>query len=205
MKILIVSDYESSYIWDHFEQSKSLFQDIDLMISCGDLKASYLSFLVTMIPKPLYYVHGNHDTHYLHNPPEGCFSIDNEVITYNGITIGGLGGCIEYSGGPFQYTENTMKKRTKKFIKACQKKGGLDIFVSHSPALGLGDGDDWAHKGFECFYDIYHKLSPSFHLHGHQHLNYGPKNKRFLSLNETTIINGYGYHILDTKKQIPMH
>ncbi|MGL5676782.1 MAG: metallophosphoesterase family protein [Cellulosilyticaceae bacterium] len=198
MKILIISDHESSYIWDHFDKAK--FKDIDLIISCGDLKASYLSFLVTMIPKPLYYVHGNHDTNYRHHPPEGCICIDDTVVTYNGLTIAGLGGCIEYTGGPFQYSEATMKRRTKKLIKACSKKGGLDILVTHAPTLDLGDGDDWVHKGFACFYDFYEKLSPAYHLHGHQHLNYSNKSQRILQANTTCIINGYGYYILDTEK-----
>ena len=33
----------------------------DAIISCGDLPASYLTFLVTMANRPLFYVHGNHD------------------------------------------------------------------------------------------------------------------------------------------------
>lgn len=195
MKILIVSDQENTYIWDHFDKEK--FKDIELIISCGDLKASYLSFLVTMIPVPLLYVPGNHDIKYLQAPPEGCLDIDNQIITYKNIKIGGLGGCIEYTGGPFQYTENAMRKRTKKFIRSCQRKGGLDIFVTHSPSLGVGDGDDWAHKGFECFHDVYRNLSPKYHLHGHQHLNYGINQKRILNVEETTVINGFSYYILD--------
>lgn len=195
MKILIVSDQENTYIWDHFDKEK--FKDIELIISCGDLKASYLSFLVTMIPVPLLYVPGNHDIRYLQAPPEGCIDIDNQIITYKNIKIAGLGGCIEYTGGPFQYTENAMRKRTKKLMRACQRKGGLDIFVTHSPSLGVGDGDDWTHKGFECFHDVYKTLSPTYHLHGHQHLNYGINNKRILTANETTVINGFSYYILD--------
>ena len=195
MKILIVSDQENTYIWDHFDKEK--FKDIELIISCGDLKASYLSFLVTMIPVPLLYVPGNHDIKYLQAPPEGCIDIDNQIITYKNIKIAGLGGCIEYTGGPFQYTENAMRKRTKKLMRACQRKGGLDIFVTHSPSLGVGDGDDWTHKGFECFHDVYKNLSPAYHLHGHQHLNYGVNAKRILSVDETTVINGFSYYILD--------
>lgn len=195
MKILIVSDVESTYIWDFFDKEK--FKDIELIISCGDLKASYLSFLVTMIPAPLLYVPGNHDVRYLDQEPEGCINIDDQVFIYKNIKIAGLGGCIEYSGGPFQYTEKVMQKRTKKLMKACQKKGGLDIFVTHSPTLGIGDGDDWAHKGFDCFSDIYEKLSPKYHLHGHQHLNYGAQMKRQRNVNETQVINGYSYYILD--------
>ncbi|WP_218031481.1 hypothetical protein [Paenibacillus kobensis] len=36
MKILIVSDEESKYIWDYFDRER--FKDIDLIISCGDMK-----------------------------------------------------------------------------------------------------------------------------------------------------------------------
>ena len=50
MRILAVSDTESEYIWDHFDESR--FEGVDLMISCGDLKSQYLSFLITMIKAP---------------------------------------------------------------------------------------------------------------------------------------------------------
>ena len=40
---------------------KEDYADIDLVISCGDLKADYLSFIATMIAVPVLYVHGNHD------------------------------------------------------------------------------------------------------------------------------------------------
>ena len=52
MKILLVSDKENDYIWDHFEPAR--FKDIELIISCGDLQPSYLSFLVTMVNVPLF-------------------------------------------------------------------------------------------------------------------------------------------------------
>ena len=48
MKILVVSDIESKFIWDHFDPER--FRDVKMIISCGDLSARYLSFLVTMIP-----------------------------------------------------------------------------------------------------------------------------------------------------------
>ncbi|NLY19632.1 MAG: metallophosphoesterase, partial [Clostridiaceae bacterium] len=40
MKILLVADVENEYIWDHFDPER--FKDIELIISCGDLQASYL-------------------------------------------------------------------------------------------------------------------------------------------------------------------
>ena len=100
MKILVLADAESTYIWDHFDPDA--FADVDLVISCGDLKASYLSFVVTMLPVPLLYVPGNHDADYLRNPPLGCDLIDDQVVTVKGLRIMGLGGSYRYKPGPFQ-------------------------------------------------------------------------------------------------------
>ena len=68
MKILVIADEESQKIWDFFR--KEDYADIDLVISCGDLKADYLSFIATMIAVPVLYVHGNHDEKYDRTPPE---------------------------------------------------------------------------------------------------------------------------------------
>ena len=46
MKILAIADEESKYLWDYYEKSK--LEGIDLIISCGDLDPTYLSFLVTL-------------------------------------------------------------------------------------------------------------------------------------------------------------
>ena len=70
MKILAVSDEECAALWDHYVPGR--LSEYDLIISCGDLKPEYLSFLVTMGRCPVLYVHGNHDTVYDENPPEGC-------------------------------------------------------------------------------------------------------------------------------------
>ena len=37
MKILLLADVESKYLWDYFEKEK--LDGIDLIISCGDLAA----------------------------------------------------------------------------------------------------------------------------------------------------------------------
>ena len=194
MKILVISDIESSYIWDFFD--KKNFKDIECVISCGDLKSSYLSFLVTMLAVPVFYVHGNHDKSYVDNPPEGCDCIEDKVINFRGIRIGGLGGCIRYKLGPFQYSEDQMNKRVKKFIRSA--KGPIDIFVTHSPTAGLGDDpESHCHRGFECFYNIYDQLKPKYHLYGHNHITYGSKSKREITYNNMKLINGYNYYILE--------
>lgn len=194
MKILLVSDKEVSYIWDHFDPER--FKDIEMIISCGDLESDYLSFLVTMIKAPLFYVPGNHNSAYLKKPPEGCTSIDDRLIAYKGIRLLGLGGSYCYSCGEFQYTEKQMKRRISKLKFKLWQNKGFDILVSHAPAYQLGDGSDLCHKGFESFRDLLDRYSPRYFVHGHQHLTYNIQ-PRVTRYKNTTVVNAYGYYILD--------
>ena len=102
MKILLISDEECLYLWDYYRPGR--LDGIDLILSCGDLDAEYLSFLVTMGRAPVLYVHGNHDGSYQTHPPEGCTCIEDQVVRVGGLRILGLGGSPWYSGGPHQYT-----------------------------------------------------------------------------------------------------
>lgn len=68
MKILTISDTESKYYYEYYAPGK--LDEFDLIIACGDLKRSYLEFLVTMARCPLIYVHGNHDAAFDLEPSE---------------------------------------------------------------------------------------------------------------------------------------
>ena len=46
MKILAVADTELPYLYEYYNPQRT--KGVDLIIGCGDLKAKYLSFLVTM-------------------------------------------------------------------------------------------------------------------------------------------------------------
>ena len=136
MKVLLVADKENDFIWDHFDPER--FKGVELMISCGDLQPSYLSFLVTMISKPLFYVHGNHDTIYLHHPPEGCDSIEDTIVEYKGIRFLGLGGSMKYSGGRISIPEE-MDKRIRK-LKGSSISTRVRCSCDPRSAFGIGDG-----------------------------------------------------------------
>lgn len=196
MRILIISDVESPYIWN---AADDFLKSIDFTISCGDLKSEYLRFIVTMTNKPLFYVHGNHDDHYLRNAPEGCDNIDDKIIEYQGLRMLGLGGCRQYKDGPFQYTDREMNTRYRKLKRKLLFNSNLDLLITHSPAKGLGDGGDFVHQGFEVFNKILDKYKPTYHLHGHYHLNYD-NCQRIIQYGETTIINGHGYYLLEYSK-----
>lgn len=200
MKLLLISDEESSYLWDHYKPG--MLKDIDAILSCGDLKANYLSFLVTMANRPLFYVYGNHDGSYERKPPEGCDCIDGKIITYKGLRILGLGGCPTYSGGPHQYTERQMEKRIAKLWLQIRRAGGVDIILTHAPAAGCGDGADYAHRGFEAFLPILEKYKPKYLIHGHVHMSYGRDIPRLTQYGDTIIVNACGRYVLEIPDEL---
>ena len=187
MKILTLSDEECPALYDYYTPGK--LDGYDLIISCGDLNAKYLSFIVTMARVPVLYVHGNHDTGYSRVPPEGCDCIDDQLIVYKGVRILGLGGCRKYHDGPHQYSEKEMQKRIRKLRWKLWRHKGVDIVVTHAPPAGVGDSDDPAHRGFETLLALIDKYHPKYLLHGHVHLNYGMDQTRVREYNGTTVIN----------------
>lgn len=195
MRIMTISDEESKYLWDYYDKKK--LEGIDLIISCGDLKAEYLSFLATMTKAPVLYVAGNHDVKYQNNPPGGCICIDDKIYVHEGIRILGLGGSMRYHPGPFQYTEKEMRKRVKKIKFALWRNKGFDILVAHAPAFQINDGTDVAHKGFQVFVELIDRYKPRFFLHGHVHLNYGREHKRTDKYNDTFVINSFERYVFD--------
>ena len=189
MKLLLLGDHESPYLWDYYRPG--MLSDYDLILSTGDLEAEYLSFIVTMARAPLLYVHGNHDGSYEKYPPEGCDCIEDQLFVYKGLRILGLGGCSIYNGGPHQYSEHQMHRRIKRLDRKIRKAGGVDIVLTHAPAAGYGDVGDPAHRGFECFVGLIDRYEPKYWIHSHVHLNYGYNIPRVLKRNNTTIINAY--------------
>ena len=187
MKILAVSDEECPALWDFFVPGR--LDGYDVIISCGDLKASYLTFLVTMSHARLLYVHGNHDEGYASHPPEGCEDIDGYLVEYNGVRIMGLGGCLRYHPGGHQYTEREMRGRIRRLRRALKKAGGVDIIVTHAPPKGIGDLPDPAHTGFQAFAELIEEFSPRFFLHGHTHLRYNHSIPREQTVGSTRVIN----------------
>lgn len=197
MRLLLISDEESPVLWEHYRPGR--LDGIDLILSAGDLKASYLSFLVTMSNRPLLYVHGNHDGNYDRNPPEGCECVDGRLVTVNGLRILGLGGCMAYNHGPHQYTERQMRFRVLKLYPKILRAGGVDIVLTHAPPRGFGDMEDYAHRGFEAFLPLLSRWHPTYWIHGHIHQRYQANQQRILRYGDAMIINANGKYILETE------
>ena len=93
MKILLLADEPNLRLWDYLD--RTLLEGIDLILSCGDLPASYLSFLTCFTDAPILYIHGNHDVSYDRNPPEGCVCVEDSVYDFHGVRILGIHGLAE--------------------------------------------------------------------------------------------------------------
>ena len=187
MKILALADEELMEYWDYYVPGR--LKEYDLILSAGDLKAAYLSFVVTMARAPVMYVPGNHDTGYAVTEPEGCDCIDAQIVEYRGLRILGLGGCRKYRPGDHQYTEKEMRHRIRKLRWKIAKYGGVDIVVTHAPPEGVGDSEDIAHRGFGSFLELMERYQPRYLLHGHVHANYSRHLERVRTLGETTLVN----------------
>ena len=195
MKILVVSDCESRYLWDYFTPDK--LDGVDLILSCGDVKPQYLSFLATFAHCPVLYVHGNHDDRYRQDPPLGCICVDGQLYEYQGVRILGLGGSMRYKPGDNQYTERQMAMRALRLAPKIMRKGGFDILLTHAPGRDMVDCNDLAHMGFQTFNRLLDKYRPALFLHGHTHLNYGRNIPRESSYGDTRVVNGYERYLLE--------
>ena len=195
MRILFLSDEESKNYWDFFQKEK--FDGIDLIVSCGDLEAEYLSFLTTMTSIPVLYVKGNHDHKYAHRPPEGCICIEDDIYEFHGVRFLGLGGSYRYRESGNMFTEAEMSKRVRRLWFKLLQKRGFDVLVTHSPAFGVNDGEDLPHRGFQIFLDLIAKYNPKYFVHGHVHMNYGREYPREYTIGDTKVINAYISYIVE--------
>lgn len=200
MKVLCVSDRVERTLYG--PGLEAYVDEVEAVISCGDLPFEYLEYLVTVLGVPLYYVLGNHDpAPDSGERPGGCTPLDGRVVDIGGTVVAGLSGSRLYSGGPNQYTERQMRRRARALSLrvSCGSLLGRPkptVFVTHSPPLGLGDAEDPAHIGFRSFLNLIDRHRPALWMHGHIHL-YGLDRQRVASRGTTKVLNVFGHRVLE--------
>lgn len=197
MKILVVSDKEVLHPYMDDDAESELFQNIDCIISCGDLRAQYLNSLVAKAQAPLFYVAGNHDFHYRHDRPHGT-NLDSRIVEFNGLRLVGFQGSMRYNHKAYQYTEKEMRRKVNGVKRKLFFNRKVDIVVTHAPPYGIYPDDDLCHRGFVAYSKFIEKYQPTLFLHGHYHLEYGRANiQREYVIGNTRVINCMGYYILE--------
>jgi Icc-related predicted phosphoesterase len=205
MKILALSDQVIDRIYTLAVSGH--FDDIDLVIGCGDLPYPYLEYLVTVLRAPLFYVPGNHDPVVRENVPAahvgGATNLDMDVVFKKGLILAGLGGSIRYRpDGVNMYSQEEMYRRMlglmpRLLFNRVRHKRMLDILVTHSPPFGINDDDTHAHTGLKALNTLIRWTQPRYHLHGHNHFvrhNIEPCEAR---LGATKILNIFPYKVIE--------
>lgn len=200
VKILTVSDTEMPQL-ENAANLRRRYNDIDAVLSCGDMPSAYLDFISTVLGKPLMYVRGNHDEMYDQTPPGGI-NLHENFTTFKGVTFIGLEGSIKYNKGVIQYTQSQMHSKVLKLAphlryRRWRKGHGVDVFVAHSPARGIHDiEDDYPHRGFDAFINFLDWYRPRYMLHGHVH-TWDRRKTTETEYKDTTILNINPYTILE--------
>ncbi len=201
MRVLAVSDEVVESL--HGPTLTQIARGVDLVLSCGDLPADYLEFIVSILNVPLYYVMGNHGGDGGEKIfPDGCENIDMRVVEHNGLLIAGLEGSPRYNNRPkFQYTENEMRGKIAALTPALMMNRArhgryLDILVTHAPPYRIHDDADLPHRGFKSFVWFIDHYQPRYLVHGHKHV-YNQLEETSTPRGATMVVNAYGHKILE--------
>jgi hypothetical protein len=217
MKVLCIADHVDPFIYS--AGLKTRFQDVDLVLSAGDLALEYYDFIVSSLNKPLYFVFGNHhlasrDQFRPRSDPfrpvpqpndwqasVGATYLEGRVVRAGGLILAGLGGSIWYNGGEHQYTDFTMFLSMLRLLPGLLlnrlvRGRWLDILVTHAPPYGINDLPDPCHTGFRVFLWFMRTFRPRYLVHGHVHL-YDRNAVREARYADTTVLNAYDHAVIE--------
>ncbi|GAB4451499.1 MAG: metallophosphoesterase [Anaerolineae bacterium] len=201
MRILAVSDETNTPLYNA-GVLRQRAGDAQLIISCGDLPATYLDFIASVLCQPLLYVRGNH---FWQDSRQGerlhGRNLDNRVVRERGLLIGGLEGSMRYKPGAAQYTDGEMWAKfvgmmPRLVLNRLVHGRALDILVTHAAPFGVHDRPDLTHQGFRAFLRLMEWFKPKYLLHGHIHVwDMGETTlTRYL---QTLVVNVYPWRIID--------
>jgi Icc-related predicted phosphoesterase len=183
------------------------------ILSCGDLPAYYLDYLVSKLNVPLYAVHGNHDA----APPLegsenfnrcGAYWLQNKGLrTPEGLLIAGFDGSLRYNRGAYQASQAEMQANVRSLVpwlmmNKLRYGRFLDVLITHAPPKGIHDARDRCHTGFDAFNWLIHTFKPRYHLHGHIHI-YDRRAETTTRVGDTDVINVYPFRELELQLPKP--
>ena len=210
MRVLALSDKVVPFIYS--PQVRYRFEDIDLVIGCGDLPYYYLEYVMTALDAPLFFVRGNHDKIVEYNTfgqrthPHGGVNLHRKSLEFEGLLFAGVEGCQKYSSGSYQYSQGEMWSQVFTMVPgmaANYLKYGryLDVFVTHAPAHGIHDKADLPHHGIKAFSWLLKVFQPTYHLHGHIHV-YRPDEITESRSGRTKVTNVYAFKVLELEASL---
>ena len=207
MKILALSDQVEERIYNLAAQRH--FQDVSLILGCGDLPYTYLEYLVSILNVPMFYVPGNHDPQanprFVSTRAEGGFNIDLKCMHVKGLLIAGFGGSVRYHPDAVnQYTQAEAYRRMTRLMpillwNRIRYGRALDILITHSPPFDIHDEKTQAHRGLKAINWLLRWARPHYHFHGHRHFYRQNLEPAVTQLGPTTIMNIFPYKVIEVE------
>jgi Icc-related predicted phosphoesterase len=207
VKVLAICDEVDARLYGAHQGAVRLQAKPELILSCGDLPAYYLDYLVSKLDVPLYAVHGNHDA----APPlEGSQGFDHcgaywlggrGIRTPHGLLLAGFDGSLRYNNGPYQSSQAEMHTAVQSLVpwmmlNRLRYGRFLDVLITHAPPRGIHDARDRCHTGFDAYNWLIRTFKPRYHLHGHIHL-YDRRAETLTRVGATEVINVYPFRELE--------
>lgn len=199
VRLLAVSDEREPAL--ESEATRRSLEPLDLIVGCGDLQPEYLSFVADAFRGvPLVYVRGNHDvgSAWAHEQRASLPDplADGQLHEESGLAVVGFSGSPRYSDRGMEVSALEMWLRV---ILAWHRLRGRRplLVVTHAAPRGLNDASDKAHRGFEAFRWLAHRLTPPLWLHGHTALVRRGLDERILRANGTLLYNCTGATLIE--------
>ena len=171
LKLLCIADLHH-YTQSELDKIKDLQYDICFLL--GDISQEALNEIRCIVgDKPLYGVHGNHDT--VHQLEEcGIEHLNNNFITVDGYRIVGFSGSHRYKDGDCyeMLTQKQSMERCNSFIERWSygwQKLQCDILISHDSMYKLFGKKDSAHIGLMGITKLIKKSKIKLNICGHYH------------------------------------
>jgi Icc-related predicted phosphoesterase len=74
---------------------------------------------------------------------------------------------------------------------------GIDIVITHAPPRHIHDAEDLCHRGFKSFRWLIDRYRPRYFIHGHIHAQFDDPAQRVSIINQTKVVNTYGYYLFE--------
>jgi len=153
-------------------------QQIDLIVTLGDLEHSEIRELEDITSIPKLGVYGNHCSG-MYFEPLGIKNMHLQTFEFGGLTFGGFEGCIRYKESKYakMYTQEEADVLLKDFPK-------VDVMLVHCPPYGINDDtSDPAHTGYKALLEYVTKYEPSYLFHGHTYPTSETLVRKYLNTN----------------------
>jgi hypothetical protein len=201
-RLLAVSDDEDPAL--DSEVNRERLKPVDLVVGCGDLSPSYLSFVADSLRAPLVYVRGNHDR------GSAWVAVARKRLPLPLGTSGSrpedeLGLDVVGLGWPGVEKEETVPNERSAWLQALRaawsrvrsaRTHSPLVVISHVPPRGYGDmPDSNYHRGFAGYRWLVERLRPALWLHGHVHP--AATEAIVVDADGTPVVNVTGVTILD--------